>query len=131
MDKKSSAPSSTPLARDGTHKAKKLNGHPNKTDTSILGEGTNARSVFVGMALTMSWQLAVVVLFPIFAGVQLDKALSSGYTYTFIGLGVALLGSIVVMWSAIQRANRIPVPKLTEEQKRAIQKGYEEEDKEE
>lgn len=104
------------------------------TDTSsddTVKESSNQRNVFVSMALTMSWQLAIVVLVPIFAGAKLDKSVGSGETYTFIGLGVALLGSIAVMWRAMQTANRLPVPKLTDAQKRAIKKSYEEEDKDE
>lgn len=94
-------------------------------------ESSNQRSVFVSMALTMSWQLALVVLVPIFAGAKLDRSVGSGDTYTFVGLGIALIGSIAVMWRTMQTANRIPVPKLTDAQKRAIKKSYEEEDKEE
>lgn len=79
------------------------------------------------MAVNMSWQLAVVVLVPVIGGVELDKA--AGTTvYTFIGLGLALVLSGVVMWRAMQTANRLPVPKLTEAQKRAVKKAYEAED---
>ena len=96
-----------------------------------LKEAANQRSLFVSMALTMSWQLAAVVLIPLFAGAKLDKMVGSGDMYTFVGLGVALVGSIAVMWHAMQTANRIPVPKLTATQKRAIRKAYEEEDRDE
>lgn len=77
----------------------------------------------------MSWQLAAVVLIPLIGGVELDKKLHTHSLYTFIGLGVALVGSVVVLWRTMQAANRLPVPKLTEAQKRAIKKSYEEEDK--
>lgn len=103
-------------------------------DTSkdaTIKESSNQRNVFVGMALSMSWQLALVVLIPIFAGAKLDKGIGSGDTYTFIGLGIALIGSIAVMWRAMQTANSLPVPKLTDAQKRAVKKSYEEEDKDE
>lgn len=83
------------------------------------------------MALNMSWQLAIVVLVPIIIGVKLDKTYGTQEVWTFIGLGVALVGAILVMWRAVRVANRLPVPKLTEGQKRAIQKQYEEEDNEE
>jgi hypothetical protein len=92
---------------------------------------TNQRGVFVTMALTMSWQLAIVILVPILAGVRLDKTLGTGTTLTLVGLGVAVIGSIAVMWRTMQVANRLPVPKLTDAQKRAIKKSYEEEDKDE
>lgn len=82
------------------------------------------------MAMNMSWQLAIVVLVPIIGGVELDKALGTKTAWTFVGLGVALVGSGLVMWHAMQTANRLPVPKLTADQKRAIQKQYEEDDNE-
>jgi hypothetical protein len=101
------------------------------TSKDELKQSANQRSLFVSMALNMSWQLAVVVLVPILAGVKLDKALGSGETYTFVGLGLALVGSIAVMWRAMQTANKLPVPKLTDAQKHAIKKAYEEEDEDE
>lgn len=76
----------------------------------------------------MSWQLAIVVLVPILGGVALDKAFKTSDVYTLIGLALALIGSGVVMWRTVQAANRLPVPKLTDEQRRAVQKSYEEED---
>ena len=82
------------------------------------------------MALNMTWQLAIAVLVPVGAGVLLDHALGTSGVYTYVGLGVALLLSGVVMWHTMQVANKLPVPKLTTEQKRAIQKQYEEEDDE-
>lgn len=78
--------------------------------------------------MTMTWQLAIVVLVPVLIGVQLDKVFGTSYLCTFIGLGIALAGSGVVMWRMMQLANQIPVPKLTAAQKRAIKKQYEEDD---
>jgi hypothetical protein len=91
--------------------------------------GNNGKQAFVAAAITMSWQLAIVVLIPIIAGVKLDKAAGTSDIYTLCGLGIAIIGSGVVMWRAAQAANRLPVPKLTAAQKRAIQKSYEEDDK--
>lgn len=79
------------------------------------------------MALNMSWQLAAVVLIPVIAGVQLDKIFDTSFLL-FVGLGVALLGSIAVMWRTMQVANKLPVPKLSAAEKRAVQKSYEEDD---
>jgi len=100
------------------------------TPSSSDPQKTNAmRQQFAVFALNMSWQLALVVLVPLIGGVELDKKLHTNSTYTFVGLGVALLGSVAVLWRTMQAANRLPVPKLTEAQKRAIKKSYEEEDK--
>src|SRR5579863_974142 len=90
-----------------------------------IGKATAARQQFLLAALHMSWQLAVVVLVPIIGGVQLDKALGTSSLWLFVGLAVAVIGSGVVMWRAMQAANKLPVPKLTAEQKRAIRKAYE------
>jgi len=92
---------------------------------------SSQRSVFLNLVVNMTWQLAAVVLVPILVGVKLDKVFGTHDTLTFVGLGLALLGSIAVMWRAMQTANRVPVPKLTDAQKRAIKKSYEEEDKDE
>jgi hypothetical protein len=116
MGKSSAAPqSSTPHSLKGG-------------DGSVpLSLKNTQRSAFVFMALNMSWQLALVVLIPVIAGVQLDKKFNTSFM-TFVGLGVAFVGSALVMWRTMQTANRLPVPKLTEEQKREIQKQYEEDD---
>jgi hypothetical protein len=86
------------------------------------------RQDFYMAVLNMSWQLAIVVLLPIFVGVKLDKTFNTHETLTFIGLGVAVLGAAAVMWRAMKSANRLPVPKLTEAQRRAIKKSYEDDD---
>lgn len=78
----------------------------------------------------MSWQLALVVLIPVIGGVELDKALGKTEVFVFVGLALALIGSGIVLWRTMQAANQLPVPKLTEAQKRAVQKSYEEEDEE-
>jgi uncharacterized membrane protein len=89
-----------------------------------------ARQNFVAMAINMGWQLAIAVLVPVIGGAELDKAFGKSYVFTLIGLGVALVGSGLVLWRSVQVANRLPVPKLTTEQKRAIKKSYEDEDDE-
>lgn len=98
-----------------------------KGKTLSFAETSSQRNQFLVMVLTMSWQLALAVLIPVVVGVQLDKALDTSFI-TFIGLALAFIGSAVVMWRTMQRANRLPVPKLTAAQKREIQKQYEEED---
>ena len=79
------------------------------------------------MAGVMSMQLLVVVLVPIIGGVELDKALGVSYLL-FVGLAVALISTVLVMWRTMQVANRLPVPKLTDAQRQAVRKAYEAED---
>lgn len=96
---------------------------------SIEETRSTVQRQFVQMALNMGWQLAVAVLVPVIIGVQIDKALDiTSHIFTFIGLAIALIGSIFVMWRSMQKANSLPVPKLSAEQKQAIKKSYEEED---
>ena len=116
------------------------NGPAVQAPTSIKGGQTpsskeqektpDVRRQFVSATITMSWQLAIVVLVPIIGGVELDKAFGTSHVCLFIGLAIAAIGTTVVLWRTAQAANRIPVPKLTEAQRRAIKKSYEEEDEE-
>lgn len=89
---------------------------------------SNPRGDFFVAALNMSWHLAIVVLVPIIGGAELDKALGDSYVFTLIGLSLAVILSAAVMWRAMQAANRLPVPKLTAAQKRAVRQSYEEDD---
>lgn len=102
-----------------------------KQNDDLAKVASSQRNIFLALALNMSWQLALVVLVPILAGVKLDKVFGTHEVLTFVGLGLAVVGSGLVIWRAMQRANRLPVPKLTDAQKRAIKKAYEEEDKDE
>ncbi len=96
--------------------------------SSTTQKNDDSRRVLLVAAATMSWQLALVVLIPVISGAMLDKKLGTAPAGTLVGLAVALVGSVVVIRQAVQAANRIPVPKLTAAQKRAIQKSYEEDD---
>lgn len=108
----------TPTAMKGGH----------TPSTSEMQKSKDVRQKFVFFALNMSWQLAVVVLLPVIGGVELDKTMKTTDVFTIAGLIVALIGSGLILWITAIRANRLPVPKLTEEQKRVIQKSYEAED---
>jgi hypothetical protein len=105
---------------------------PSASKRNLTSE-TQSRSlgaVFIGMALTMTWQLAIVVLVPIIAAAELDKVLKTGSILLFISFLIALIGVTLVLRSSLQKANNMPVPKLSEAEKKAIQKRYEEEDNE-
>lgn len=115
--KKTAVPSTTPQFLKGG----------NASDQT---KKTTQRNQFVVMALNMSWQLAVVILVPVIGGVQLDKALDTSYVCALAGVGLGLVGSGLVMWRTLKIANRLPVPKLSAAQKRAIKKQYEAEDEE-
>jgi hypothetical protein len=99
-----------------------------KGELGSLNSSKGSVSNFIGMALNMSWQLAIVFLVPVIGGVQLDKRFGTKYLFTFIGLGLATVGSGLIMWRTLKVADSMPVPKLTAAQKRKIQKEYEAED---
>ena len=98
--------------------------------TARSGQTANSKSVFVMLALEMSWKLAITVLVPIIAGVYIDRAADTGNLFLFIGLGLAVVGSSAVLWGMMKKANSVPVPKLSATEKRKVQQRYEEEDKE-
>ena len=89
---------------------------------------SSPNSMFIGMALDMSWKLAIVVLVPILGGVWCDRHFSTSPVGILVGFALAMIGTGVVLWQAMQTANRLPVPKLTAAQKRKIQRQYEEDD---
>lgn len=63
------------------------------------------RSLFFGMVLNMSWQLAVVVIVPIVGGHMLDEHYNSSPWLTVAGLAVAALGIIGVLVRTVKMAN--------------------------
>lgn len=123
-----------PNAASVTTPDSRLDVTPSPASSSLentnLKETMDQRSQFLVMVAHMTWQLAIVILVPVIAGAELDKALRAKDLWVFIGLGIALLGSVVVIWRTVRAANRLPVPKLSDEQRRAIQKQYEEDDSE-
>lgn len=76
---------------------------PNKETSPAVDEkpkpATTAeiRSTFFAAALSMGWQLAVVVVIPIVGGYYIDQWRHSAATWEIVGFVVALLGFIVVV----------------------------------
>ena len=56
-------------------------------------------------ALNMSWQLAIVVLAPIIIGNKVDISLKTKPWFTVVGLLLAVAGTVLVIRSAIKRAD--------------------------
>lgn len=98
-----------------------------KKSQKPVGTSENPGRVFIILALDMTWRLALAVLIPILAGVYLDKLMKSS-AFLFVGLAIALIGVTLVLWRSMKVANSLPVPKLTDAERRAIKKQYEEED---
>lgn len=79
------------------------NSTPVTTSKSEKGETEPSRnlvdpkSAFIGAVLTMSWQLAIVVLLPVIGGYQLDNHLKTSPLWVIVGFVIAIVGVIGVL----------------------------------
>lgn len=62
----------------------------------------DAKSKFFAATLGMGWRLALTVLIPLVAGIQLDKRFSSSPSYTLAGFMLAVAGGAVVVWNSVK-----------------------------
>jgi F0F1-type ATP synthase assembly protein I len=90
-----------------------------KTPDQMVGTDRSHSSVFIGMALDMSWRLAIAVLVPIIGGFKLDEKLKTTPLLTIVGFLLAMGGMALVMWQTLQAANKIPAPKAQTKEKRS------------
>jgi F0F1-type ATP synthase assembly protein I len=80
-----------------------------KNKKAVTGEDKFAeimyqRSLFLNMALNMSWQLAIVVIVPIVGGFELDKYLNTTPWLTVAGAVIAALGVIAILRQTVKSA---------------------------
>jgi hypothetical protein len=87
------------------------------TGSTKAGKSTSHSSVFITMVLDMSWRLAIVVLVPIIGGFKLDEVFKLSPLLTITGFILAMAGMGLVMWSTLQKANQITIPKAEEPKK--------------
>jgi F0F1-type ATP synthase assembly protein I len=86
--------------------------HQTEPGTDTLVEAMYQRSIFLNMALNMTWQLAIVFLVPIVGGFELDKHLKTTPWLTITGAVVAMLGTLLILRQTLKRAAvRTSVPK--------------------
>lgn len=71
-------------------------------NTSTPASSKSPSSEFIGAALSMSWQLAIVVLVPIIGGFELDKALNMSPVFFILGFIIAMAGMAAVVWHQVQ-----------------------------
>jgi F0F1-type ATP synthase assembly protein I len=69
-------------------------------------ETINYQNLFISSALSMSWQLAIVVLIPLIGGYEIDKHLHSSPVFLLVGVVAALVGSIGVVYLSFKQANQ-------------------------
>ena len=83
--------------------------------TARGGEKSNKQQIdprkfFIMAALDMSWRLAIVVLVPVIAGVELGKHYHKTVLFTVIGFALAIAGVTMVLRQVLQQYS----PKPTE-----------------
>lgn len=59
--------------------------------------GFDAKSQLVAASITLGWQLALMVLIPIFLGVQVDRKFDTSPSFTLTALFLAVAGSVVII----------------------------------
>jgi F0F1-type ATP synthase assembly protein I len=61
-----------------------------------------AKSKFFSATLEMGWQLALIVLIPLIAGIKLDQHFASSPSYTLAGFMLAIAGGAAVVWRTVK-----------------------------
>lgn len=79
---------------------------PETTPSPKVDKVDNPNSLFISLALDMSWRLAIVVLVPIVGGFELDKKLNLAPLLTIVGFIIAMVGLALVLWRTLQVANK-------------------------
>jgi F0F1-type ATP synthase assembly protein I len=91
---KTNAPKKTPSPRE-------------LEQTKGVDKGSNPTSIFISMVLDMTWRLALVVVIPIVIGSYLDTHFKKNYVFMLIGLALALVGAVSVIYQSYKGANRL------------------------
>jgi F0F1-type ATP synthase assembly protein I len=79
-------------------------------NSSKVENTTSPSGVFIGMALDMSWRLAIAVLVPIIGGFELDNQFETSPFLFILGFVLAMAGMYLVMKQTVKTANSIEVP---------------------
>ncbi len=69
-------------------------------------EAFDARSQLISASIGLGWQLALMVLVPIFIGVQVDRYFDTSPSFTLTALFLAVAGSIVIITRAFKDINQ-------------------------
>ncbi len=65
----------------------------------------SAKSLLVGNIINMGWRLGIMVLGPIFIGVQLDKKFDSSPSLTLAAFFIAIFGSSLLIYRTYSEMN--------------------------
>ena len=83
--------------------------------TTEVGSENNTLAQFLSATLTMSWQLAIMVLIPIVGGFELDKKLHTKPFLTIVGCLLAVAGVVNVVWRQYKVVMALPTTSATKE----------------
>jgi len=67
----------------------------------------NAKQRFFTAALNMSWQLALMVVIPVVAGVKLDQKFDTSPSLTLTGFFLAAFAACTVVWNTVKDVNKL------------------------
>ena len=73
-------------------------------------DALNPKSIFVGTALSMSWQLALVVLLFVIGGHLIDQHFKTQPVFTITGFILAMIGTILIIKKALNYFNNTITP---------------------
>jgi len=79
-----------------------------------VGKQTNILAEFFSATLTMSWQLALIVLIPIVGGFELDRKFHTKPLLTVLGFVLALVGVSAIIWRQYRIVSSLPVSRTKE-----------------
>lgn len=86
----------------GQSSRKKANSPGVESNAERLARIAEARQLFLGTALNMSWQLAVTIIVPLLIGVQLDNKYNSSPSYTLGALFIAVTLAVWVVTKTVK-----------------------------
>jgi F0F1-type ATP synthase assembly protein I len=75
--------------------------HPSTPPIARKGQSAESSSMLAA-ATNLSWQLAIVVIVPIFGGAKLDNLFGTKPIITVIGFVIAAVGMGFVVWKQMQ-----------------------------
>lgn len=65
----------------------------------------NISTMFVGLTVSMSWQLAVVLLAGLLGGHELDVHFKTVPLWTLVGLALAMVAMVLIIRRTLQKLN--------------------------
>lgn len=80
---------------------------PAQDDIEQLEAALNAKQLFIGATINLSWRLALTVLIPLIGGIQLDKKFDTSPSYTITGFMLAVVFGCMAVWATVKEVNQL------------------------